>query len=87
MGNEGPGCGFIVFLAILTLLFGVARCTEYFTNLHWQKECVERGVAEYDDLTGEWKWSVEKCLALPREDKAVLEEEKPNVCEIQNKAL
>lgn len=25
----------------------------------WQSECVRRGVAEYDQTTGKWRWKAE----------------------------
>jgi hypothetical protein len=29
----------------------------------WQADAISRGVAEYDKITGEWKWTVEKVKA------------------------
>lgn len=41
---------FAVFIAMVS--FGIS-------NTIWKRQCIDRGVAEYDRVTGEWKWTVE----------------------------
>ncbi len=41
----------IVFAFVAGVEFGHWTCEK-----KWQAECVNRGVAEYGSVTGEWRW-------------------------------
>lgn len=41
--------GMIIFITIGASL----------SDNNWEKECVNRGVAEYNQITGEWQWKIQ----------------------------
>lgn len=51
------------WLLAIDLLLGVvlmvAVTMRETTVSKWQSECVRRGVAEYDQTTGKWRWKAE----------------------------
>lgn len=66
MSQQSDSGRFVALLLLFFLLFvmGVIGRTAWTSGiererLRWQKECVTRGVAEYDRTTSEWKWTVE----------------------------
>jgi hypothetical protein len=48
---------FIVCMVITSVSNGVSGC--YLTQREYQQQAIERGFAEYDGRTGEWKWKGE----------------------------
>lgn len=51
--------GLVIIVAILSLISGVG-VGQGLTSSCWKSEAVARGVAGYDEKTGEWKWTVER---------------------------
>lgn len=64
MSEDNFYCALSGFSAgcILTTLIGAFIISPYEAGL-WQRDAISRGVAEYDKITGEWKWTVEKVKA------------------------
>lgn len=52
-----------VTAALMVFGTGIAvgwKSSKESADRHWQQECIDRGVAEYDKATGRWQWTVEK---------------------------
>lgn len=65
MPSEENPVKFLVTLAFLfysltmTILFSLEAFSHKRDQADWRKQCIARGVAEYDKVTGEWKWTKE----------------------------
>jgi hypothetical protein len=46
----------ILFTLLAVLLFCSGYISATHTESRWRTECIKRGVAEYDSVTGEWRW-------------------------------
>ncbi len=58
-GAEGIGdlirvCSVILLFALSAFLGALVSFDN--TTKQWQSECIKRGVAEYDSVTGTWMW-------------------------------
>jgi hypothetical protein len=72
MGKVGEDiCGVLLFAVVVILVFSSVLCIHrdgrVLARKEMQKELVARGVAEYDQKTGEWKYKDE--FSLPEEVK------------------
>lgn len=51
---------FITTLVVMLALIGIgAVCGIAIAQENWEKDCVKRGVAEYNQTTGVWQWKAE----------------------------
>jgi hypothetical protein len=48
----------LVIVAWVSLFGAVAFVAQSANDKKWEKECVRRGVATYDQQTSNWKWTV-----------------------------
>lgn len=52
-----------IIITGVACIFCAAFFMEYICESSWRREAIARGVAGYDEQTGEWKWTVERKVA------------------------
>lgn len=63
-GWSGEVAAAIFFIVLSGVLgFGAGSCSQL---NHWQKEAIERGLAEYNKTTGIWQWKDAQTPDEPR---------------------
>lgn len=63
MSDDGRAFMIVMVFAVLMSAIVSAGITTSYDERHWQSEAIARGVAGYDEKTGEWKWTVERKVA------------------------
>lgn len=53
-GNWAIGAA-AVTLFLVGLVLGI-----FIAHVDWQRECIRRGVAQYNPQSGAWEWTVER---------------------------
>ena len=62
--SGNPKCESTVICAALAIAFVAIAFGSGFVfgvdgaGVKWRTECIKRGVAEYDSVTGEWRWKI-----------------------------